>query len=833
MSDSDLARVEELVAEWKRLNDAGQFVPAEELCTDHPELLEEVAQRIDALDPQLGEETAGCDEIGMAATMVETGRGDSDEIGALGLQQTYRELRFHARGGLGEIYIADDTDLKREVVLKFIRGQHRNRHDANEQFRLEAEVTARLDHPGVVPVYGFGKTPDGRYCYAMRFIQGDTFESKITEIHSPATRAEASIFDSSRSIELRQLIAKFITVCQTLAYAHNRGILHRDIKPDNIMLGRFGETLVVDWGLALAVDRDDSARASGEETLMPIGSGGGGSSSTSTGGAVGTPAYMSPEQAAGLPVLTPGVDVFSLGATLYKILTGRAPYRGDSARETLKLAQAGAWVPARELNDEVPVGLDAICSKALAVKLYDRYPTALDLAGDLEHWLADEPLEAMPENRLQEFSRWMRKNRGKTQWMITAVLLTVVSLAVGVTSSVVKDQELVRQRVTFLEAQGNFKEILIRSAFDDLRNDVRLLAGRPTVAQAAIAFDGDPATKSPEDKARILELELGLAELFREFLAQNPSYMQVRYLANDAEGHEKVRLDRSKQRGFPFLVEKDRLQGKRGNGYFDETILHSPGQVYLSDININKENGKRQWNFPVVRAAVPVLAPDGTRCLGIVVINMHFGYVLEKMKQAATDDLQIYLTDREGRFLDFPDSPDIAFCSYRGLEFDLEMLFEDVRSFRNRETKSISVLRATPSDTLLISGKERGTTTNLLTALENAIPGETFDRLKILKTKYEQNDDFDPANADVSGNDARPMAVLYGDGLSATSLQSLLKEKLTARYDVTRLPSLDTSSNHALYCRKIFLDDRPGVSDRFLCLLLVLSHSTSMAAIEE
>ena len=124
---------------------------------------------------------------------------------------------------------------------------------------------------------------------------------------------------------------------------HTLGILHRDIKPDNIMLGRFGETLVVDWGLALAINRDDTARACGEESLMPAG--GSGSSSGSTGGAVGTPAYMSPEQAAGLPKLTPSADIFSLGATLYKLLTGQAPYRGDSARETLARAQAATWVP--------------------------------------------------------------------------------------------------------------------------------------------------------------------------------------------------------------------------------------------------------------------------------------------------------------------------------------------------------------------------------------------------------------------------------------------------------------------------------------------------------
>lgn len=820
MSDPRLVRVDELVAEWQRLRDEGQFVPAEELCSDCPELLEEVAKRIDELDPQLGEETAACDDVGMAATIVEDRGDDSDEVGALSLNQNYRELRFLARGGLGEVYVADDASLNREVVLKFIRGRHRKRRDANEQFRLEAEITARLDHPGVVSVYGFGKTPDDRFCYAMQFIQGDTFESKITEIHSPASQEE-SIFDPSRSVELRQLLTKFVTVCQTIAYAHNRGILHRDIKPDNIMLGRFGETLVVDWGLALAINRDDSARASGEETLMPTANSS--SSSGSTGGAVGTPAYMSPEQAAGLPHLTPAADVFSLGATLYKILTGRAPYRGDSARETLNKAQAAAWVPPRDLNDDVPDGLDAICRKALAPSTNDRYSNALQLASDLENWMADEPVEAMEENWRQKASRWTRKNRMKTQWIVTAVLLAFVSLAIGVTSSVVKDQELVQQRVAFLETQGNFNDILIRTAFEDLRKDVQLLAGRPTVTQAAVAF-----SSGDEDPAQLAQLEEGLGGLFREFLAQNPSYIQVRYLAKDADGNEKVRLDRSEHAGVPFQVPKEKLQGKRGNAYFDQTITLSPGLVYLSEININKENGKRQWDLPVIRAAVPVFAPNGSECLGIVVINMEFESVLNKLHQAATADLHVYLTDREGRFLAFPDHEDIAFSSYRGLDFNLEMLFDDVKNFRSRQKKSISELKATPHQTLLISSRQRGKSSELLGALEEIVPGDTLDSLEILKTEYDKADSFVADDPEAGKNDARPMAVLSGDEWSPASVQSLLKDKLSGKFEVTQLPNLNPSSDHALYCRKIFFD--PGDPERYLCLLLVLPHTTSLEA---
>jgi serine/threonine protein kinase len=347
------SRVEELVSQWKQLLNDGQYVPAEELCSECPDLLGDVQARIKSLEPKVSEETAQSneeefptatanfnleeEEFAESATIIE--KESDSEVGSLVMNHSYRKLRFHARGGLGEIYVADDAQLKRDVVLKFIKGKHRKRRDCNEQFRLEAEVTARLDHPGVVPVYGFGRTPDGRLCYAMRFIQGETLEARITDAHSAkktktGTELE-SLFHRDRIIELRTMLGQIISVCQTIAYANNRGILHRDIKPDNIMLGKYGDTLVVDWGLAMPINRDDSAKASGEATLMPSS---GNDSSGGTGGPVGTPGFMSPEQATGAERLTAATDIFSLGAMLYKILTGRSPYRGDSARETVAKA---------------------------------------------------------------------------------------------------------------------------------------------------------------------------------------------------------------------------------------------------------------------------------------------------------------------------------------------------------------------------------------------------------------------------------------------------------------------------------------------------------------
>ena len=156
----------------------------------------------------------------------------------------FRILRPHARGGLGEVFVAHDEELHREVALKEIRSQHADHADSRSRFMLEAEITGGLEHPGIVPVYGLGQYADGRPFYAMRFIRGDSLQAAIEKYHKQA---------NSSPLELRQLLGRFIDVCNAIQYAHDRGVLHRDLKPGNIMLGKYGETLVVDWGLAKAM----------------------------------------------------------------------------------------------------------------------------------------------------------------------------------------------------------------------------------------------------------------------------------------------------------------------------------------------------------------------------------------------------------------------------------------------------------------------------------------------------------------------------------------------------------------------------------------------------
>jgi WD40 repeat protein/tRNA A-37 threonylcarbamoyl transferase component Bud32 len=337
----------------------------------------------------------------------------------------YRVLRPHARGGLGEVFVAHDAELHREVALKEIDPQHADDPASRGRFVQEAEITGALEHPGVVPVYGLGTYDDGRPFYAMRFIKGESLKDAVRGFHE----ADAPGRDpGERSLALRGLLTRFVAVCNTIAYAHSRGVIHRDLKPANVMLGPYGETLVVDWGLAKAVGRKEQLEGA-EGTLRPSSGDG---VATVQGAALGTPAYMSPEQAAGrLEEVGVASDVYGLGATLYHLLTARAPVEGADIGEVLRRAQQGDWRPPRQVKPSVPVALDAVCRKAMALRPSDRYRTALELAADVEHWLADEPVSAYREPWRSRARRWVGRHRTLVATTAAAALVGLAGLVAG------------------------------------------------------------------------------------------------------------------------------------------------------------------------------------------------------------------------------------------------------------------------------------------------------------------------------------------------------------------------------------------------------------------
>ena len=293
----------------------------------------------------------------------------------------YRVSSELARGGMGTVYLAEDTELNRQVAIKVLNTPEAT-PDFRERMIREAQIIARLEHPGIVPVHDVGVLPDGRVFYAMKYVRGRRLDEYAAQIDA-----------------LRDRLRKFQAACDAVAFAHAHGVIHRDLKPQNIMIGSFGEVLVLDWGVAKILRKRELVPASEADTLMLPGrrtNDQDATGNTTDGTIIGTRHYMSPEQARGeIDRLDERSDVYSLGAVLYFLMTNQSP----------------ANTRPRAANPKVSKSAEAICLKAMSPDSNARYATAAELSNDVGKLLDAEPVAAYRENVFEKTGRWAGKNR--------------------------------------------------------------------------------------------------------------------------------------------------------------------------------------------------------------------------------------------------------------------------------------------------------------------------------------------------------------------------------------------------------------------------------------
>ena len=316
----------------------------------------------------------------------------------------YTIIRELARGGMGTVYLAEDRELSRQVAIKVLNAPLAGEDDRQRMLR-EAQVIARLEHPGIVPVHDVGTLDDGRIYYSMKYVRGCRLDEYVAEAES-----------------INDRLRKFQAVCDAVAFAHSHGVVHRDLKPQNIMIGAFGEVLVLDWGVAKIL-RNAQFISSEDETLklqLPAKAGEQIDGPTANGTVIGTVNYMAPEQARGeTELVDERSDVFSLGVILYFLLTRQPP---KARVDDSQLRRP------REFDSKISKQAEAVCLKAMSVDRLQRYERAIDLSMDIGRLLDGEPVSAYREGFTEKLGRWLGKNRFLVLLVLTYLLMRIILL---------------------------------------------------------------------------------------------------------------------------------------------------------------------------------------------------------------------------------------------------------------------------------------------------------------------------------------------------------------------------------------------------------------------
>ena len=376
-------------------------------------------------------------------------------------------------GGLGEVYRYHDVDLDRDVALKLAHAHVMRDPASVARFERECRITGSLNHPGIVPVHGRGSCNDGRPFYVMSFVDGKTLRECVHEFHA-GSKSRLSRDDEG----FRRLLDSLASVCQAIDHAHQHGVCHRDLKPDNIVVREDGVTVVVDWGLAKLEDRKDE-EPNGRPPNDP--------QVTHESEIVGTPAYMAPEQAAGRGASADHLtDIYCLGAVLFEIVTNTAPHLADEQIhdrrkqiEQLRVVVAQGDAPrARRRNPAVPNELDSVCAKSMAKDPLQRYQHPSELADDVERWLVQSEVQAHRYTLGERLVRYVRRHARALAWLAASLVILSAGLAFAAfqsrTARLATREALTREEVRRVQLAG----LLSKSALDngDLIN-VRSLTG--------------------------------------------------------------------------------------------------------------------------------------------------------------------------------------------------------------------------------------------------------------------------------------------------------------------------------------------------------------------
>jgi len=586
----NLTTATEVYADFVARRERGEAVEWEPLLASHPQLSEQLRALHDAAESLTADEGEWGETyiVDSNASGMSGSHPAADEQIVLVTHIDRYLLDDHlGQGGMGVVNKVWDKNLKRSLAMKVIRQRDKQSSTnsstvSKDEYRFldEAQIAAKLEHPGVAPVHEIGRDADGQLYFTMRLVAGENLDAIFRKVW----KGEEN-WTQTRAIQV------LIRVCETIAFAHSRGIIHRDLKLENVMVGQFGETYVMDWGLAKQLHAKQPEESGGAVDENPAETSGS-HLETQAGTIIGTPRFMAPEQAAGkIESFDERTDVYAIGVMLYVLLARQPPYaqlQAPSSVDLIEAVLAGPPMAVSTCNPKVPAELVAICDKAMARRKEDRYRGAAELGNDLQAYLDNRVVRAYQSGALAEAKKWFARNRWFAMASLTALLAIIGGLG------------------AFLGVQ-RIKNAELKNANAEIQSESIAKTQALTEKEEALSKEHAALKLSYQNLNRAQSLYL--ATRASAVLDENPRLSLV--LALEAAEHDRSELACS---ALVSALDQNREQlalTTVDGGDFDSAVYSPDGTLILT----TSENGlARLWEEPAGRL-VRVLAGHGTRVM--------------------------------------------------------------------------------------------------------------------------------------------------------------------------------------------------------------------------